>query len=528
MPPRLIAFSPTWLVAVLAVAALAGCASGPVQIYDAARDKQGQALAASWKTVDIAGYFAALRAQRAQLLQQEIDEAGNAAIADRDSLARLILDHPLVATDRTKRATGLDSLLQARWKTLTGAAGFPASGERDALDTIADATNAIDVMQADLDVSFAAIFVATRQRLTCDSAPDAMQQALLAATAPAGNAVAAAAIRALPRECARLAQARARRDAAYPAIHGAIGDVAALRESETQALARRRDEADRQSAVLQAATADAQAAAPAGAASSAERLAAAAAKAQKAVQVLQSAQDAFSDKALAKARLAELSALLQALQDGQAPDGAAKGVVAAAALPRLADDLDALRGATSMRPMTALLLRVQLETVRLNNAQARIDLSQRRLHRYGELLATMASEARRLRVAHEAIAADLGNTTPVARLLEAAADGRDPAHPRPAPPSSGIATDASVASLVLLDTTTNERLAAERQTLQLASLADEEAMTASEMNADLHAALIDAVVQQTSAYAAVGIKGSDLTNIVSAVSLLWIGRGVNK
>lgn len=512
---------PCMLAALTAAASLAGCAAGPVQIYDATRDRQGQALVASWKEVDIPAYFAAMRAQRAQLLQQEVDEASTAALANRDSLARLVLDHRIVARGKAGNALGLASLIEDRVAKLAGPIDFssPGPGAGDALVAISHDNNAIETRQADLDVTSTAIFVKTRAHVTCESPPDAEVLARVKAMQVRAD------IESLLATCEKLRQAKANRDTAYTRIGGDIGRYARERRAEVVALEDRQHAAEVQAETLKEAAA---AAGPDRAASSASDLIAAADRARKAIDALQSANDAFSDKLLAQARLKEIQAILQALHEGKAPDGAGKGIVAVAALPGLADDLQSLQDTTSMGPMTALLLRVQLETARLNNAQARIDLSRARLARYDDLLAAMASEARRLMLARETLESHLGELTAVAGLLAVSADGLDRAHARAARPAGGVATSVAAASLALLDTATAEELAADRQKLQLSSLANEETMTASEMNAQLYAALIDAVVQQTAAYAAIGIKGSDLTNIVGAVSLMWIGRGVNK
>jgi hypothetical protein len=486
-------------------ATLSGCAS--VHLYDEERDKQGQALQKAWSETDIGGYFKAMRAERTKLTAAEYDEVASHALARRDSYARLIVEHPLPAKG-VFGATGLQSLIAADLERLIG--DTPAEAVDEPL-RIADRA-----ARAREDARFAGnlFFVKTGIRADCDS-----RDADAVVRAAQGDSDARRFRQSLLKECATIDGEPALRAAAMDKLTagGLLADAILESRRLHDGLARRRAQVQAQSKALDDAMAAYKAAVRAEGAQfdpekPSQRTSAAAAALSSTLTDLVSVRDAWSDSALASKKLATLQGLLKSLEDGKAPADAGEGAVALALMPRLADDLQDLRAVSSLVPQAALSLRLQLEQGELQRAQARAALAARQAAVADELVQARLEHAQRL--ASAKLPAIAGSPT----LAEAMASNLAPADK----------VKLAAAALVLLDTHTHQRAVADRKEIEAFALKYEASVLEAEANADRYRILIDAVVAQSAAYAATGIRGEDIAKIVNAVSLLWIGHGVNR
>lgn len=482
-----------------------GCAN--IHLYSEDRDKQGQALSKAWGEVDVPGYFKAMRTERAKLLAAEYDQISEHALARRNSYARLVVEHPVDANGAFGPA-GLKTLLAADVKQVAGAA--PLSDFHKAI--LSD----IQLASAREEARFAAstLLVASKGvKVSCES--------LNAGNTPVfQDANSTTLLNDLVDQCKRIDKASDARSAALAALpsNSLLGiaaaqydDFVADRKSKTDAVKATKDEVERASAAYKAAVGASKSDADKPSKIVSEK----AGEVQAAVKQLVDARNAFADQALASTNVDKLNAILKSLKDGKSSADTGTIEELAALIPYLADDVRELQRTASLGPQASLQLRLQLEQAKLQRANARVALIDKRIVAANELVQIRTEHAFRLKSALDAFPA-AGAGAALNKLLSGP------------PLSEAERIKVAGTSLVLLDAQVNHRAGAERKEVEILSLSHEQSIVESEANAEEYRILIASTVSQSAAYAASGVKAEDIAKIVNAVALVWIGNGVNK
>ena len=114
-------------IALSAIVLLSGC--GSMHLYSETRDKQGQAAVKAWKEVSFTDFFAAERANRAKLLDEELQASKELFASDRDlEIVKLVSGVPI--SDYPTR-------FNLRLTNLAGTDGLDIAARKVVIDAIA-------------------------------------------------------------------------------------------------------------------------------------------------------------------------------------------------------------------------------------------------------------------------------------------------------------------------------------------------------------------------------------------------------
>ena len=463
-------------------------------------------LTKAWGDVDVPGYFKAMRTERAKLLGAEYNQIAEHALTRRNSYARLIVEHPVDAMGAFG-ATGLKTLLAADVKQVAGSASL---------------SDLQKVVFADVQLARAreeARFAASALRVASKGAP-VICDSLKTGPAPAlKEEIAASLLEELRKQCTKIGDALAARSKALTDVPSdsllgisvaQYNDFVADRTSKVEAVKAAKEEVERAGSTYKAAVGT-----NADADKPSKTVSDKAGQIQAAVKQLVDARNAFADQALASTNVDKLNAILKSLKDGKSSADAGTVEELAALIPNLADDVRELQRTASLRPQASLQLRLQLEEAKLQRANARVALIDKRMVAANELVRIRAEHAFRLKSALDSFPS-AATGSGLGKLLSS---------------TSLSETDRiklAGTALVLLDAQVDQRASAERKEIEILSLSHEQSIVESEANAEDYRILIASTVSQSAAYAASGVKAEDIAKIVNAVALVWIGHGVNK
>lgn len=515
----------TALKAVLCLAQAAllmGCSG--LRPYSEVRHKQATAAQTAWKAVDLPALVATERANLDQLLATEL--------ATQDKLASSIRDH------RLRHIMGAEPLadtllapIQADLKRLVGD-----------VDAFAQSRQALQAQRTQSEQRLAVLkeeFAAKRLAMpSCTEVargaePDAWRTWRQAAT-PIDAAELDAVLEQLRKVCATsdgsddtlITQV-------YQPLGGQMAEAVQRYQADAQALAQRRQQAAQAQARYAQALAAYQAAVKAGQVDpkAVPAVADAAQALQKAVDALEGSKNAWADEIISRDRLRQLDGLLQVVTDGLQDDGAwpdeAAGRAAAALviLPDLVDDVREA-AASHRRPLAVpLLIRRDIEALKLQGAQRDIATQQSELRLSRELLDALYQQAHQLWLAQRELMQDGSAVgTPDLSKLRTMPLAEALANTKTTPAQKEALYSATGRYLDSL-----KRLEARRHKLELLRLAQahERRLAYAEINTLQWKALIDVSLNQVADVSAGGVRAGHVAALLNTVGLLWIGHGVN-
>ncbi|NHZ82656.1 hypothetical protein F2P44_25750 [Massilia sp. CCM 8695] len=495
--------------------ALSGCAG--MHLYSEKRDQQGKDLKAAWAKVDLNGYFAAMHEQRKKLLKADIDSIAAGRSAEVDSALVLLLDAPVATGGPSERT--FYSILDGELKPLaatTDASGFLGAVKRwkslslqlqanrarqtayrkllKAEGADAPSCSAVNVAANGELSKYAAEYLGELGKLCASEVTLAGNQDALIAKLPAGTLLTSAKNTAdLERKHAALA---ADADALMAQYRASLEEyAAAVRASQP------------------------------GSAPSV-RLTALGKKVRSALAQMATLNNVLGNEALADDRVKRIDAILRKLGTSADPGkDASRAELAAVLVTRVADDVQVLADLDKPLVPMSLLIRRDLEKNRADLATVQADLVRKDIDLVRAAQASRVAEAVELLVARSRLDT-LQRCYRSMRLVDAIAFPAVKVNPP---------CDDADSRAALYDAAGRYSYAIGDQrarTLRLEELrrdlTRERQLAFAQANAGQWAVLIDATAGQAVAYAASGQKASDYKDLVQALSLLWIGRGVNK
>lgn len=516
----------TALKAVLCLAQAAllmGCSG--LRPYNEVRHKQATAAQTAWKAVDLPALVATERANLDQLLATEL--------ATQDKLASSIRDH------RLRHVMGAEPLvdtllapIQADLKRLVGD-----------VDAFAQSRQALQVHRtqseqrlAVLKEEFAAkgLPMPSCTEVAMGATPDALQQWRLGA-----SVLDAAELDAVLAQLRKVCAAGDGRDdtlitQVYQPLGGQMAEAVQRYQADAQALAQRRQQAAQAQARHAQALAAYQEVLKAGQVDpkAVPAVADAAQALQKAVDALDGSKNAWADEITARERLRQLDGYLQVVTDGLQDDGAwpdeatSRAAAALVILPDLADDVRQA-AASHRRPLAVpLLIRRDIEALKLQAALRDIATQQAELRLSRELLDALYQQAHQLWLAQRELMQDGSAVgTPDLSKLRTVPLAAALADTKTTPSQKEALYSATGRYLDSL-----KRLEARRHKLELRRLAQahERRLAYAEINTLQWKSLIDVSVNQVADASAGGVQAGHVAALLNTVGLLWIGHGVNK
>ena len=521
-------YRPTRATALKAVLCLAhavlltGCAG--LRPYSEERHKQATAAQTAWKAVDLQALVVTERANLDQLLTTEL--------ATQDELAGSIRDH------RLRHILGpeplADTLLAPIQADLQRLVGDPAA--------FAQSRQALQVQRTQSGQRLAVLkeeFVAKRLPMPgCAEVADGGTPAALKQWRQGAPAVDALEIDAALEQLRKVCATSDGSDdsliaTVYQPLGGEMADAVRRYQADVGALVQRQQAAAQARAHYVQALAAYQAAVKAGQVDpkAAPAVADAVQALQKAVDALEGSKNAWADEIISRERLVQLDAFLRVVTDGLNDDGtwpheaANRAAAALVILPELVDDAREA-AASHRRPLAVpLLIRRDIEALKLQAAQRDIATQQAELRLSRELLEALYEQAHQLWLAQRELAQD-GSAVgaPDLRKLQPLplADALADAKTTPAQKEALYSATARY-----LDSL--KRLEARRHKLELRRLAQahERRLAYAEINTLQWKALIDVSVNQVADVSAGGVQVGHVAALLNTLGLLWIGHGVN-
>ena len=495
------------LPALLLACLAAGCSS--LQLYSETRDKQGQEAKAAWSKVDLAGVIEAERQNLDKLLQEELKT--------QDLLAAGIRDNRLRALVEAKR---IDRDFSAEVESaLTGVAGSAQLVEQSRSR------------------------YGNQQRATAQLQGYGVEFVGLPIKAPACSEVKDGTTPKVIEEWKKKADRKdvGRIDAAltkiqvvcnsgflkplyvYTGLGGSIatavaqynadaGSLAAAKAAAAPLRKRYEDAAAAYRAAIERSTVDSK---------SSEEVSAALTNLAEAAKALDAAQDPFSAELISSERLKAIGAFADAASAGKPGDKMSederKAVLAFVLIPELLDEArESL--ASAKKPLAVpLFIRSNHERLKLQAATKEIEARDTMVRLSKEALDTQYEMAVQLWLASN----DL-NSTEVRPLASQSATS---AFLKGPPDARERLFMAAVRYLDAVD-----RLSARRYKLEYMriALSHQLALSYAETSVQQWGSLIGTTVDQVAAANASGIKAENISALINALGVVWIGHGVNK
>jgi len=230
---------------------------------------------------------------------------------------------------------------------------------------------------------------------------------------------------------------------------------------------------------------------------------------------------------VAKQKVAKLEKALVAIASnttGTPPEGATDAVVVAILLPRILDDARAISRAGRVPETLPLLIRLNLERLRLEAATREVKSLETQAELSQTIVDTLMEQAAQLEQELRFLENSPANSLAGGRLLDAFSEAEklNGAAPKDAKEALYRAATQYLDAIGRLDAR-YYRL----EYMRIAAV-HEQSLSRSEVNAAQWEALIDSTVKQAAQHAAGGLKASDFTGLIQALGILWIGHGTNK
>lgn len=538
------------LASLLTVLMLSGCTG--LRLYSETRDKQGQAASKAWSEVDLRGFFAVERENRAKVLEQELSTSQRRIAADRDLEVRQLAKAPVaqfpcyydrrlstmarqVAIDDEKRLEQLvkdpcPMLPAEEIKNITDA----TLNARSALRSIGSFTGNLERRQSFWRQKGIPIF-GCPDLLAVDfkaSAASANVQPGLIGVWMVENAEQARQnfgdLRAAASICSSIRDAGAKYRKALAAFpKGDLKTRVSILEGSEEALAEEHKTLSARQSDYAKALADykKEVEAQRQGKSTAEKVKDLAAKVEQAIDAIEKVQVFLSEKFLSEERIKRIDELLGRIKEGKQPaEDASKTEISIFYLPMLADDIRAIEAAQKGRGAVPLLIKRDIEQARLNAATTVLAAKTLDIELQRAAIESSLTEIRSILDARATfLTAPKGDNEPL---------GLDSV-PTPFFSSWDKLSNRQKYALLqsaslYLDSVGRQRAITERLDRTRFALALEEASSLSEVNASMWTSLIGASVAQAAEYSALGLKASDFQGILSTLGILWIGYGTNR
>jgi hypothetical protein len=525
MPWRTRATSRKALLCLVPAVLLTGCAG--LRPYSENRHQQATAAQTAWKAVDLPALVATERGNLDRLLAAELATQSKLATSIRDHRLRYMLGAEPLG----------DTLLAPIQTDLKRLVGDPAA--------FAQSRTALQQHRVQAEQRLAVLkdeFSAKRLPMPrCAEVAGTALPATLRQWRQSASALDAAEIDAATKQLRKVCATSDGTDdtlitQVYQPLGGQMAEALQRYQADAQALAQRRQQAAEAQARYAQAQAAYQAAVQAGQVDpkAVPAVADAAQQLHKAVDALEGSRNPWADQFLSQERLHRLDGLLQVVTDGlqsdadaTAPDPAAnRTATALVILPELVDQAREA-AASHRRPLAVpLLIRRDIEALKLQAAQRDIATQQAELRLSRELLDALYQQAHQLWLAERELLQD--GTGPGAPpdlrklhampLADALADSKTTPTQREALYSAAGRYLDSI-----------KRLEARRHQLELRRIAQahERGLAYAEINALQWKPLIDVSVNQVADASAGGIQAGHVAALLNTVGLLWIGHGVN-
>lgn len=473
---------------------LSGCSG--MRLYNEARDKQGEAATKAWSEVDLKTYFQSQRDERKKLLQAELDSITLRTMTRRENTMRV------VALETVK---AFNTMLDVELSNLV-------DGKIDQLAEWDDANSDLKDSRKELSLSRDILSLHSPGHSNCTAAEKS------SAILPA-NAISA--LKDFKLSCAKEKDASEK----VAKLEINIGGTNWLAVEEE---AKRVSEAKKNAAIktseYQAALKayeDAVNADPAGGAKPSGKIADSADKLRQALVALLKLQDnfGFAKEAVAKEKVNALDELLGKVESGAEPGKDAGRVeIQALLLPEIADDLQAINALNKATPKAALIMRRDIEKGRLDVAALEVSYAEQRVALSKWILASRFEEALLIRKAQKVLEPVMKSSGLPKEIYTVALSKASPK----------LKDSLLKATGYYLDAIGRQRSHTQRLETMKTAIAHERSIGYAENSAGQWASLIGSVVGQASEYAAGGQKFSEYKDLIQSLTLLWIGRGVNK
>lgn len=494
------------LAAVSISALLCGCAGA--RLYSESRDKQGIAAKAAWEHVDLTKMVNEDRENLRKVLQAQLDTQDKVSAAIRNFTLSAMLEDETVAK-------GIQARVDEALRKLVGSnATQKMADSRKAHEALLAAQLKREVHASTFGLNGLAVPDCDSIKIK-DTAPQPVVDFINNADARRQAAVIGA-IEGLREAC--LVQ-----DTTYAGLGERIGASVARAAADKAELERTRGaSAALRQEYLAAKLAHEQAIKSAAAPpETADKVAKAVERLGKAVDALEKADDAFSIQLLSKERLESLdqfvTTVTQSAADGKVPEGAGQAATAFILLPKLVDDARASLAAAKMPLAMPLLIRRNIEQLKLEGATREIALLETRVQLSMAIADAQYQQAVQLwRASTKLNTAGMAavRTMPVATAFSSASrDQKEQLYHATAQYLDAI-----------------NRLEAKWRKLEYQRIATfhEVALSYAEINLKQWSSLIGSAVDQVAESAASGIKSEDVTSLINSLGILWIGNGVNK
>lgn len=508
-------------VAVLTAVLLSGCAG--VRIYEEARDKKGQAAVKAWADADLPGYFKASRDAEQKALQAELETEDLLAAQRTESTLRALLGDSVgqLAALIAKQMEGLlgsgDPAVFRPCPAAPGQAADPA-GRSCLVQELLARHAALDQVARDKAFVRGLLLQRKQPDYSCDAArkevaapKDFVVAAILGQLVIACDKEAAATSGGrnfgsggLQAAYASLDQARAELNGAKAAVDAQAIEVQKARAKLDVAVAGNKA-GDKPSAEVKLAAEDL----------------------RKAIKALEGVGGALGRKAYADETLKSLDEVLAFAVSGDPPaKDAGHRELVAQLIPKLGDDVQALRDLSRRVPTQPLLLHRNIAQNRADALQVEIDFQTQRITLLQRRAAVLEGQVTDLAIAYGDIRAF---PDPAMSLVAAAGP--------PAKSIKGVKADLGpgderrriyTAAAWYLDVVGRQQARADQADDQLQSLQRQYEINRSEAAVNQWVTLVAAVTQQSADYAAGGFKASDFKDLIQTVTLIWIGKGANK
>lgn len=473
---------------------LSGCSG--MRLYNETRNKQGEAASKAWSEVDLPAYFQSQRDERKKLLQAELDAVTLHVMTRRENTMRVVANGTVEDFD-VALGTELSGLVDGNIKQL---------------DDWEAAVRILTIRRRELAFSRDLLSLHEPTLANCAAAPK---------SGPISSKKAASYLDAFKRDCKAEGEASKAVAELEKSLGGAYGLALQGEATRVEDAKKGAVDATNDYKVALKAYEDAVNGAPGAGEKASERIAEAAGKLRKTVDVLLKLDDefGFGKEAVAKEKVTTLSELLEKIESGANPGkDAGHAEIQALMLPRIADDLQAINTLNKTAPKAALIIRRDIEHGRANAAALEVSCAQQRVALTKLILASRFEEALLIRSAKKKLGSAMKASGLAAQTFATALSQGN----------AEIKGSLIGAAGDYLDAIGRQRTHTQRLETMKTAIAHERSIAYAENSASQWSTLIGSVVGQTAEYAAGGQKFSEYKDLIQSLTLLWIGRGVNK
>ena len=477
---------------------LSGCAG--MRLYDETRDKQGVAATKAWSEVELKTYFQSQRDERKKLLQAEMDSVTLHVMTRRENTMRVVAG---------KKVEDFENRLVTELSNLV-------NGDFNQLEVWADADRALTIRRGELAFS---------RGLLSLHAPDLANCTVALKSGSILPEKANSYLKDFSSGC----RAEKKASDEIAVLEKALGGAYSLvLEQEAQRVEdAKKNAAERTSEYKTALKAyeDAVNLASDSDEKASERIAEAAGKLRETLAALLKLDGKLGDKfgfgkeAVAKEKVNTLSELLEKVEAGAEPGkDAGHAEIQALMFPKIADDVQAIDALNRMVPKTALIIRRDIEKGRADAAALEVSFAEQRVALSKSILTSRFEEALLIGSARKKLGTAIKTVGVPAQIYTAALSVGN----------AEVKGSLLGAAGDYLDAIGRQRAHTQQLETMRTAIAHERSIGYAENSAGQWSSLIGSAVGQAAEYAAGGQKFSEYKDLIQSLTLLWVGRGVNK